>query len=71
MHEHIATPNTMTLFSRGSGQILVMGRLNVPLGVRRVITHTLPSFTGWVYEMTPVGHWSGVMLIGQGLLFVG
>ena len=39
-----------------------MGHLNVPFGVRRVTTRTMPSFPAWVSVMTPVGHWNGVML---------
>jgi len=52
----------MTLFTRGKGQIFIMGRLNTPLGVPIVTTRTMPSFPGCMSGITAVGHWRGAVL---------
>jgi len=49
-------------FTRGKGQILVMGRLKFPLGVLSVTTRMMPSFPGCTSVITAVGQWSGVVL---------
>ena len=41
-----ATKAYQSLITRGRGQIFVMGRLKVPLGVWRVTTRTLLSLPG-------------------------
>ena len=57
-HEEV----TYSELTSGEGQILDMGRLEVPFGVLSVTTHMMPSLPGCTLVITAVGHWSGVVL---------
>jgi len=56
--EHYAAPKQLqysSIFTRGKGQIFVMGSLNTPFGVLIVTTRAMTSLPGWVSLMTAVG----------------